>query len=203
MFISVFMSKLPKQTQTKKQANACLLFWDLTEVRINRRLARASPSLMTCSSESHCTTFESVNSHERNKIADKATQLSGFSCIYATWEFTHKGADVQQNQSYEVRLCLRFYFRGDRRIAAQLFTTDEKLRRNPQQSTPLHSAAHKKNAQNLCALLFKQYNLLYQFKRITLAIYKLIQSCSTALIWFIALTVRDIEVVISQCVDTS
>ena len=80
----------------KKQANACLLFWDLTEVRINRRLARASPSLMTCSSESHCTTFESVNSHERDKIADKATQLSGFCCIYATWEFTHKGADVQQ-----------------------------------------------------------------------------------------------------------
>ena len=72
LFISVFVSKLPKQTQTKKQANACLLFWDLTEVRINRRLARASPSLMTCSSESHCTTFESVNSHERNKIADKS-----------------------------------------------------------------------------------------------------------------------------------
>ena len=153
LFISVFGSKLPKQTQTKKQANACLLFWDLTEVRINRRLARASPSLMTCSSESHCTTFEAVNSHERNRIADKATQLSGFCCIYATWEFTHKGADVQQNQSYEVRLCLRFYLRGDRRIAAQIITLDDNLRRNPQQSTaytPLHK---KKRAEPLRVII--------------------------------------------------
>jgi hypothetical protein len=67
---------------------------------------------------------------------------------------------------------------------------------------PALRCAQTKNAQNLCALLFKQYNLLYQFKRITLAIYKLIQSCSTALIWFIALTMRDVKVVLSQSVDT-
>jgi hypothetical protein len=72
--------------------------------------------------------------------------LSGFCCIYATWEFTHKGADVQQNQSYEVRLCLQFYFRGDRRIAAQIITLDDNLRRNPQQSTPLHSAFNRTSA---------------------------------------------------------
>ena len=48
------------------------------------------------------------------------------------------------NQSYEVRLCLRFYFRGDRRIAAQIITLDDNLRRNPQQSTPCTPLRTKK-----------------------------------------------------------
>lgn len=108
-------------------------------VRINWRLARASPSLMTCSSESHCTTFESVNSHERNKIADKATQLSGFCCIYATWEFTHKGADVQQTSRTKYGFVCDFIPEGSRRKAAQIITLDDNLRRNPQSKSILNS----------------------------------------------------------------